>query len=74
LGSPMQTQTIRTMCETVISAASDPADLARYLRGHDLRYIYLGARGGVLSPQALLESDQFEVLYSDQGAWVFSVR
>ena len=74
LGSPDEKQRIRTLCDTIISSAADTAGLAKYLRGQELRYIYLGVRGGVLSPQALLESDQFEVLYANGGAWVFAVR
>jgi len=74
LGSPSEKQRIRTLCDTVISSAADATGLAEYLRSQELRYIYLGVRGGVLSPQALLESDQFDVLYSNQGAWVFAVR
>jgi hypothetical protein len=74
LGNLSETQRIRTLCETVIASAADAAGLAKYLRDQELRYIYLGVRGGVLSPQALLESDQFEVLYAQDGAWVFTVR
>jgi hypothetical protein len=74
LGSASEKQRIRTLCDTVTSNAADAAELARYLRSQELRFIYLGVRGGVLSPQVLRESDQFEVLYSNQGAWVFEVR
>ena len=74
LGSPDEKQRIRTLCDTVISSAADAAGLADYLRDQNLHYIYLGVRGGKLSPQALQESDQFEVLYAKDGAWVFAVR
>jgi len=74
LGQPVEKQLIRAMCEVVLAKAADAAALAEILRGQGIHYIYLGARGGVLSPQALLESDQFEVLYAKQGAWVFAMR
>jgi hypothetical protein len=74
LGSPAEKQRIRAICDTVTSTATDAAALAQYLRGQDLHYVYLGARGGVLSPQVLLESDQFEVLYENEGAWIFAVK
>jgi hypothetical protein len=74
LGNPSETRRISTLCDTVISSAADTTGLAKYLRDQELRYIYLGVRGGVLSPQALLESDQFELLYAKDGAWIFTVR
>jgi hypothetical protein len=73
LGSPTEKQIIRAMCEVVLDNAADPAALAEILRGQEIHYVYLGVRGGALSPQALLESDQFEVLYAEQGAWVFVI-
>ena len=74
LGSPAAKRRIQAICQAVLDKAADPAALAQYLRGQDIRYVYLGVRGGSLSPQALQESDQFQVLYSSQGAWVFEVR
>jgi len=74
LGQPVEKQFIRAMCEVVLAKAADAAALAEILRGQGIHYIYLGARGGVLSPQALLESDQFKVLYAEKGVWVFMLR
>jgi hypothetical protein len=74
LGDPAEKQRIRTICSTVLADESDPAGLANYLQSVGVRFIYLGVLGGVLSPQALLESDRFEVLYENEGAWVFVVK
>jgi hypothetical protein len=74
LGRPAEKQRIRALCGAVLANAADPAALAETLRGQGIHYIYLGVRGGALSPQALRESDQFEVLYDYEGAWVFAIR
>ena len=74
LGSPSEKQRIRTMCDTVISSAADAAGLAKYLRSQDLRYIYLGVRGGVLSPQAAAGERSVRSVVCQRGGWVFAVR
>jgi hypothetical protein len=38
-----------------------------------IRYIFLGARPGILSAQTYLNSSMFEVVYSHRGAWVFKL-
>jgi hypothetical protein len=55
----------------VIELASDPAALNTLLRKNSIRYVYLGARSGVLSPKILLESGLFRLLYEYEGTWVF---
>jgi hypothetical protein len=60
--------------QAVMDQAADPAGLAETLRSQGIHYVYLGARGGILSPQALRESEQFEALYAQQGVWIFEVR
>jgi hypothetical protein len=74
LSGPLEKQRIQTICEAILDEASNADGLAQYLRGHDLHYVYLGARGGALSPQTLRESEQFQVVYADQGVWIFKVR
>lgn len=74
LGSQSEKQRIQTICEAILGEASDANGLAKYLRAHDLHYVYLGARGGVISPQALRDSNEFQVLYAKQGVWIFEVR
>jgi len=41
------------------------------MRAEDIRYIYLGARAGIISPQALRNSEFFEIRYQRDGTWVF---
>jgi hypothetical protein len=74
LGNPSEKLLIGAVCQAVMDQAADPAALSDTLRSQGIRYVYLGARGGILSPQALRESEAFEVLYAHEGAWVFAVR
>ncbi len=74
LGSPLEKQRIQTMCQAIMDEADNAPGLAKYLRDHEIHYVYLGARGGVISPHALAVSDQFQMLYAQQGVWIFKVR
>jgi len=57
-----------------IEVAGDPAQLAGLLREEGIRYLYIGARGGLFSPRLLQESADFETLYAQNGVWVFRVK
>jgi hypothetical protein len=57
----------------VIELAEYPQALHDLLQANHIRYVYLGARGGVFSPKSLLNSGQFTLLYYLDGAWVFEV-
>jgi len=74
LGDPADKQHIRTLCEAVLKQANDPEALAVTLRSQGINYIYLGGRGGVLSPQRLSDSNQFTIIYAQQGNWIFKVQ
>jgi hypothetical protein len=41
------------------------------LQNYGYRYIYVGARGGILSPHALAEDPSFKTLYHHENTWVF---
>ncbi len=62
---------VNTFAAQLIEAGEDPDAIWELLQGCSLRYIYLGARGGVLSPQALDQSPRFATLYHQDGVWVF---
>jgi hypothetical protein len=41
------------------------------LQDYGYSYIYIGARGGVLSPEKLNDSRYFDVLYHEDATWIF---
>jgi hypothetical protein len=58
----------------VLDLSSDPAGLHALLLEEHIDYVYLGVRGGALSPSLLSHDPGFQVLYAQGGAWVFRVR
>jgi len=73
LGDPADVQEVNTICEETIQRSGDAQSLWQYLDEHDIRYVYIGRRGGVLSPHALLDSGLFVPRYSQAGVWVFEL-
>ena len=61
-------------CKRVIDQASDPQALAALMKAQGIRYVYIGRRGGVLSPQLLARSGLFQTRYSQAGAWLFELK
>jgi hypothetical protein len=57
-----------------IKASSDPQSLAEFLKRSGISYVYIGRRGGVLSPHLLAGSSQFEQVYAQDGVWVFKIK
>ncbi len=55
----------------VTELAGDPGQLHAFLKSRGIDYVYLGARGGVLSPRALLQSPLYETLYACDGVYLF---
>jgi len=44
------------------------------MTANKLRYIFIGAKGGALSPKALIESQLFTPLYHKDGNWVLGIN
>ena len=71
--NPEDVQKISDICRQVLDLASKPAELHDYLLAQGIRYIYIGARGGALSVQALNTSDLYKAVYNFEDTWVFKV-
>jgi hypothetical protein len=69
-GDPQALRQITGLARQVIAQSQDPAALWQTLRDQGIEYIYIGARGGMLSPARLSQSGYFKVIYSSQGVWV----
>ncbi|MFC2052690.1 DUF6541 family protein [Chloroflexota bacterium] len=57
----------------VIEYRNRPKELHAYLLAQGIHYIYIGARGGTLSPRNLRNSPFYEMLYAKDGAWLFKL-
>ncbi len=71
--NPEHVQNISDICRQVLDLANKPTELHNYLMAQGIHYIYIGARGGALSPQALNTSPLYKNLYNYQDTWVFQV-
>ncbi|MCJ7703707.1 MAG: hypothetical protein MUO62_19175, partial [Anaerolineales bacterium] len=65
---------INQFVETLLPIAEDPPALWDLLRSSGYRYIYIGVRGGAISPQSLRLSPLFTLRYAHQGTWVFEAN
>lgn len=73
LGSRTDIVATNRICSEVIRNGDEPEALWPRLREEGITHIYIGARGGVLSPKALAESAHYRAVYSQDSTWVFEV-
>jgi hypothetical protein len=73
LGAPAGVQAVNELSTAVLNLGQDPSALLPMLRAWGITHVYVGARGGVLSPQALAASEGYRAIYARQGVWVFEV-
>ncbi len=71
LGDADQFQRIGQVSRSALEAGKDPQRLYDLLQQQGIRYIYLGVRGGAISPQTLQQSTLFRALYAQNGVWIF---
>jgi hypothetical protein len=62
---------INQAARQVLENAQDADFLAGFMREKKLEYLYLGVRGGPIDSRVLLQSAQFELIYHQEGAWIF---
>ena len=65
---------ISNLSKQVISSSADPQSLWELLNSQQLHYVYTGVRGGVIPPEKLAASGMFNVLYHQDGVWIFRVK
>jgi hypothetical protein len=73
-GNPDYVQHIREMAQLVseLRNASDPAFLA-LLEEEQVTHIYVGAKGGPLTPQMFLSDVRYRTAYNTGAVWIFAV-
>jgi NADH:ubiquinone oxidoreductase subunit 6 (subunit J) len=74
LGDQQEKNRINQICRQVIDQGKDPENLYTLMQSQNIRYVYLGARGGVLSPGTLQRSPLFRLLYNHGGVWIFKLQ
>jgi hypothetical protein len=65
---------INIMCNQVIQTNGDPKVLHDLMVQNQLKYVYIGGKGGLLSPTKLQQSQQFIVRFNYQTTWVFEIK
>lgn len=73
LNQELGTKVVKISSE-VIALSNDPDALHQYLTDQGIQYIYLGAKGGALSPRTLSQSTKFKTLYHVEDTWVFMLN
>lgn len=73
LNSRQQIRAVNQVAAGVQKAGKDPQALHDLMIQNGYRYVFLGRRGGVISPAALDSSPLFRRLYHEEGVWVFEV-
>jgi hypothetical protein len=66
-------QRVNTISQQAIDWGSKPQELHQLLVHENIEYIFIGGRGGVISPPALRGSDLFALRYARDGAFIFEV-
>jgi hypothetical protein len=62
---------INQFVEELLQCGEDPEAVYKLLQEQGYRFIYIGARGGLFSPQALGNSPYFKQRYHGTGTWIF---
>lgn len=57
----------------ILENGNDPVAFYNLLMAENIHYVYLGAKGGIFSHQKLSESNLFELLYKEDGVWIFKL-
>ncbi len=71
LGSDTQKTYINQACQEIIRLGTSPDKLWDYLMAMNIEYIYVGARGGFISPETLSSNPHFEPIYHQENTWLF---
>jgi hypothetical protein len=71
MGSPEEIEQIHQIIEGVLPIGEDAPALWELLKSENIRFVYTGTRGGIISPHTLAESELFNERYQQNGTWVF---
>jgi hypothetical protein len=74
LGSIEQRRDNNAICDKLESTIRTSLDLWQFLSEKNIHYIYLGARGGKLTPSLIADPDLFETVYQQDGVWIARIK
>ena len=58
-----------------LAAAADTHALWQTMRDYGISHVYIGQRPTSVNPQSFLDDPtDFELLYDEEGVWIFAVR
>jgi len=73
LGNRQYVEQVNQIIQSVQSNKRDSQTLWAILDSNKIKYVYLGARGGILSSEMLNQSPYFKKIYNQSGVWIFEV-
>jgi hypothetical protein len=71
LGKKAEVDYIHQAIERVLTKGDDAMALWELMQSENIRFVFSGRRGGIISPRALTESELFLVRYQQAGTWIF---
>jgi len=74
MGNIVDSEKIVTACKSVIEKSKDSDAFWELLKSLDIHFVYIGVRGGSISPELLLGSPHFRLLYNEQGVFIFKMQ
>jgi hypothetical protein len=72
--APANIEQINQLSQNVIESSQDIFKLYNLLQAQGIQYVYIGRRGGVLTPKKMQESGLFESLYAENGVWIYKTK
>ena len=73
LGEREQIEYINQISRDVINLGDSPEELWKYLSSLQIKYIYIGSRGGIISPGSLASNSHFRVIHCSDNTWVYQL-
>ncbi len=74
-GSAEYVQGINDLAEAIVAVESfDEENTRQLLRNHGVTHVYIGARGGSITPQMLMDSSHYRPVYSNGAVWIFQFQ
>jgi hypothetical protein len=74
MGSADERRQITDACLEIVNRGNQADVLWEIMQSHGIRFVYAGARGGVISPTTLQASSRFITRYANNGVWIFETR
>jgi hypothetical protein len=70
-GSIQDRREINDLCLQVVESGNNPVKLWELMQAKNLHYVFTGVRGGPILTSGLASSPHFQIVYANQGAYIF---